>query len=387
MSFAYVLQRFVSPKETKDATLSPKKETECDKQGKMSGEEARTFYESVLSLADSSTISSKCVKPSRHQQARKRQENSEIESSSRAYKTSSVHVVNRHEGDDEFECDDEDIDDGGNKDGTDNRKASVNSSNQRVVHQFLRYAQEGKLRPIQELLSGHKVDINVCDQFCWTALMCASHSGQLHIVKFLLEKGAIWKACKDLNGRTALDLARLSKNFDVVDYLLTYNDIARTRQKNTFKNEIWVKSWCSICEEEFSDSRKVHQGSTVHLFNTQRKPQRTFYYIPEKNVGYQIMLKSGWNEDQGLGPEGIGRKFPIKTVLKRDRLGLGSKGSQEAKVTHFGPNDSHAVKRRKVKNEKQSSCKPRKTSRRERLTKEEKERSWERNMRIYMNSD
>lgn len=84
----------------------------------------------------------------------------------------------------------------------------------------------------------------------------------------------------------------------------------------------------------------------------------------------------------------MGRKYPVKTVLKRDRLGLGSKGSQQARVTHFGPNDHSAVKRKKdltKQGEKKEVRK--KISRRERLAKEKKEKNWERNMRIYMNSE
>jgi len=90
----------------------------------------------------------------------------------------------------------------------------------------------------------------------------------------------------------------------------------------------------------------------------------------------------------GLGPEGIGRKFPIKTILKRDRQGLGKKGNEQARVTHFGPNDRSAVKRRKVnKKEKQRSHEPRKNSYKERIIKDKKEKNWERNMRLYMNSE
>lgn len=89
----------------------------------------------------------------------------------------------------------------------------------------------------------------------------------------------------------------------------------------------------------------------------------------------------------GLGPAGMGRKFPVKTVLKRDRLGLGSKGSDQARVTHFGPNDCSAVKRKKVNSKDKQKSNARRISRRERLNKEKREKNWERNMRIYMNSE
>ena len=71
-------------------------------------------------------------------------------------------------------------------------------------------------------------------------------------------------------------------------------------------------------------------------------------------------------------------------------MGLGSKGSQQARVTHFGPNDQSAVKRRKVltkEGEKKKVTGSKKMSRREKLAKEKKEKNWERNMRIYMNSE
>lgn len=300
MSFEYVLQRFVSPKGSSNASVTSNKTSKCGEQGQMSGEEARTFYESVLSSsADRSAVILQHIKPYRTQKSRKRETEGEVENMYGSCNISSSDFC--------LHCND---DDGDNYYRNEYGKYSTSikpipsgsSSNQRVVHQFLKSAQEGKLRPIQELLTKHSLDINVCDQFSWTALMCASHSGQLNVVEFLLEKGATWKNCKDSNGNTALDLARLAKNFDVVDLLLRYDGSVQTKKTRTMKNETVpkrVKSWCSICEEQFSDSKKVHQGSTMHLFNTQRKPQRTFYYIPEENFGYQMMLKSGWNEDQG----------------------------------------------------------------------------------------
>lgn len=394
MSSPYLLQRFVSAKEANASMFSSKKKTENEETGKMSGEEARKFYENVLS-SDCSNLKRFNTSRERHRSRRRESEQ--------------VHTVSLN-----FSCPKTITDDGDNDDDCDDYKhknldfkhdgesvkslrrsqrelESCTPSHQRLVNQFLQNAQEGRLRQVEDLLSKHCIDINVCDQFSWTALMCASHSGQFCVVKYLLDKGAEWRNHKDSQGRTALDLARLANNFNVVDLLLSINDGAKTKHKKMSKKESCTKKakfWCSICEQEFTDSRKVHHGSTVHLFNTQRKPQKTFYYIPDGNVGYQMMLKSGWNEEKGLGPEGIGRKFPVKTVLKRDRLGLGSKESKQARVTHFGPNDHSAVRRRKVGSKlKQMGNKSGRMSQRERLTKEKKEKNWERNMRIYMNSE
>ena len=87
----------------------------------------------------------------------------------------------------------------------------------------------------------------------------------------------------------------------------------------------------------------------------------------------------------GLGPEGTGRKFPVKTVLKKDRLGLGSKQKSKARITHFSPKDLAAVA-----TNKESKVKPRiarRTSKRKIIEKQTKERTWKQNMRLYMNTD
>ena len=56
-----------------------------------------------------------------------------------------------------------------------------------------------------------------------------------------------------------------------------------------------------------------------------------------------MMVDQGWDRDRGLGHEGReGKKFPVKTVLKRDRLGLGHGETGKAKVTHFGPGDTRS---------------------------------------------
>ena len=38
---------------------------------------------------------------------------------------------------------------------------------------------------------------------------------------------------------------------------------------------------------------------------------------------------------KGLGPEGTGRKYPVKTILKQDRRCLGSKSKEKASDLHI----------------------------------------------------
>ena len=289
---SYFLQRFVSPKEGKDGIFNSKKgKTNCDRRGNMSGEEAKTFYETVLSSPSSDmqrAVVSKVHTGEQGKAKSRKRRSDKLDPSD----NSSIQTV-----------------------GDFNKKNPLlrsrswklplpSSSNHRLVNKFLKNAQEGNLRQVQELLSDYGMDINVCDQYSWTALMCASHDGQIDVVKYLLEKGALWRRHKDLQGRTALDLAKLAGHFDVVELLKSFSLQPKSKH-NKIRKEVCssknnkTKLWCSLCEQEFTDGKKTHEGSTVHLFNTSRKPQRTFYYIPEGNVGYQMMLKSGWNEVQG----------------------------------------------------------------------------------------
>ena len=175
----------------------------------------------------------------------------------------------------------------------------------KLVNDFLKYAQEGNLIGLQTLLFHYNIDINACDQFSWTALMCAARSGHFHVVKYLLEKGALWSHLKDPGGRTALDLAKFGGHWNIVELLLTCDGhaVSKHKQRNqTHLEEGFLsnsKFWCTVCEQQFTDDQKKHQCSTVHLFNRQGRPQRTFYYIPEDNIGYQMLLNSGWNKEQG----------------------------------------------------------------------------------------
>ncbi|CAH8632802.1 unnamed protein product [Heterobilharzia americana] len=97
--------------------------------------------------------------------------------------------------------------------------------------------------------------------------------------------------------------------------------------------------------------------------------------IPPSNKGYQLLTRIGWSdsavdvnsnhlsafetpsadtssaskshyiaEGSGLGAHRQGRRFPVATILKRDRLGFGWPNSTNtAKITHFNSGDIKAV--------------------------------------------
>ena len=57
-----------------------------------------------------------------------------------------------------------------------------------------------------------------------------------------------------------------------------------------------------------------------------------------------MVRNDNWDPDSGLGKDSEGKLYPVKTVLKRDRKGLGEGDAPKPKVTHFAPFDSASVK-------------------------------------------
>lgn len=85
----------------------------------------------------------------------------------------------------------------------------------------------------------------------------------------------------------------------------------------------------------------------------------------------------------GLGRDGGGRKFPVKTILKRDRLGLGCDREMQPRITHFGPKDHLAVKS-SIVTKRQRSIK--RMSKQQLQAIARKEKHWEQNIRRYMST-
>ncbi|KAK6643538.1 hypothetical protein RUM43_005048 [Polyplax serrata] len=166
-------------------------------------------------------------------------------------------------------------------------------------------------------------DINIVDDFDWTPLMCASCSGAEEAVKIFLQKGAD-PTKGDKFGNTPLKLAK-QKNFRNIVQLLE----DAINKKEIDKKEIMLPSnepfYCDLCKNNFTEVKNTHESSTLHLFNCKHK-SNIFYGIPESNKGFQLLLKEGWNKGEGLGPEGSGRKFPIKAFPKKSRNGIGATG-------------------------------------------------------------
>ncbi|CDW54442.1 G-patch and Ank 2 domain containing protein [Trichuris trichiura] len=231
---------------------------------------------------------------------------------------------------------------------------------------FLRAASEGSVSEMKILLNSHKIDVNFVDDFGWSALMCASYGGHLGAVVFLLENAAI-ASLKSRNGHSAADLAAKAGHLQIYNILT---------QNGTFLNELCLSvnyaylereiecdaspggskadsskegssgllpDYCSDCERPFLDQR--HITSTAHLVRTWNVDSKPCFSLGQSNVGYKLLVKGGWNQASGLGKCQEGKWYPLKTILKRDRKGLGCPNGSKPRVTHFGPFDKAAVSR------------------------------------------
>ncbi|XP_054459809.1 G patch domain and ankyrin repeat-containing protein 1 [Anoplopoma fimbria] len=256
------------------------------------------------------------------------------------------------------------------------RQASISERTMKLLGlRLLRCAHEGDISGLKDLLS-KGVDINTQDTYFWTAVMCASWSGQRDAVRLLLQHGAAWVGVVDTQGRDAKDLALEAGHNEVLEELESYG---RSTQRDTQSDySAPQQQWCDVCRSEYSSNLSSHESSTLHQFSLRRAPPTPYYCLPPSSNSYKMMVRCGWKPGSGLGPEGEGPHQPVPTVLKRDQKGLGFGHMKRAKVTHFQPRDCDAVKPpSKVKEGGVGKGQRKEDSRR----KEQKDKIWERDFR------
>lgn len=335
----------------------------------LSGEEARQFYENVMKDEKGQDASRSAMsKKGYRREHQNKQRNGE---SSRRVRRR-VRVAEMHQGQPESA-----VQRGirGESEGNQRETNNTERSTELLGLRLLRCAHEGDISSLKELLS-KGVDINFQDTYFWTAVMCASWSGQRAAVRLLLQHGAAWVGVVDTQGRDAKDLALEAGHSDVLDELESYG--RRTEMETQSDSSAPEPQWCSVCCNEYSSSLSSHLSSTLHQFSLRRPPPTPYYCLPPSSNSYKMMVRSGWKPGTGLGPEGEGPQQPVSTVLKRDQTGLGYGQMKRAKVTHFQARDRNAVKLpSKEKEERGGKGQRKEESRR----KEQKDRSWERDFR------
>lgn len=297
MAFLFQPVKFIKESSVRDENFQIDRQNEITSSGEFSGSEAKKFYENLLNDDEKATdptekrIASKPIRP--------------------------IIKLSKHKG-------------------------KLNVTDRRLTMNVLfKASSEGELDLVESCLK-NGLNVNSQDDFKWTPLMCAAFAGFYDVVEHLLMNGSD-KNLKNLKGQTAADLA-MSNGFFHVAQLIEYSSHKYTPDKSNCSLETHTANYfCDGCRIRYT--APDHKTSTLHLLKTSKLPEeRPFFHIPGGNKGYQLMVREGWNERSGLGLDGKGRKYPIRTSLKRDRLGLGSKTVASAKVTHFAPFDIEAIR-------------------------------------------
>ncbi|XP_017146271.1 G patch domain and ankyrin repeat-containing protein 1 homolog [Drosophila miranda] len=213
---------------------------------------------------------------------------------------------------------------------------------------FFRYAISNKVEEMSQMLITDKaMELNACDVYGWTALMMAACEGAKDAVAWLLHNGA-HADVRDKSGNTALTLAMLKGHREVVQILETAPNSEKADIPEEIADDPTTPFHCRICKRNYKETPwNVHQTSTVHQFNMKAFPPHKLekFNISSKNRGLQLMVKQGWDREHGLGPNQSGRLYPVKTVLRKQRTGLGIE-QPPARVTHFKAFDTNATRRR-----------------------------------------
>lgn len=191
--------------------------------------------------------------------------------------------------------------------------------------------------------NSHDPEINAVDAFGWTALMMAACEGSCNSFQMLLDLGA------DLNisdrcGNSAISLARKNNRQEILD-LLNNQEIIEISDDDDDEEEDEA-IFCPDCKIQISSaSSKSHETSTVHLINCKFKGNTDIksFGIARSNKGYKLMKTLGWDGSSALGSRKNGKLYPIKTVLRKGRSGLGIKQGS-ARITHFKAHDVRAIK-------------------------------------------
>lgn len=190
--------------------------------------------------------------------------------------------------------------------------------------------QNNDIGTLCKILDNWPEKLNIIDEFGWSLLMIACQANSIETVQELLKRG-IDTSVRDKAGNSAQSLVIKSKNVILADILMEHSKQKRLKNETVTINKqrnkrLKQKYQCEICDNKLYDDKEEHLSSTIHNINASKgRKAPVNFVIPESNKGFQLMLRFGWNKEDGLGPNGSGKKYPIKTIQKNDKLGLGNR--------------------------------------------------------------
>jgi len=71
-----------------------------------------------------------------------------------------------------------------------------------------------------------------------------------------------------------------------------------------------------------------HQLSNKNMENSGNQAE---FHLKGDNIGYQLLVKQGWDEQSGLGSKEDGRLYPLRVNYKHDKMGIGIKEKSKIK--------------------------------------------------------
>ncbi|KAJ6259291.1 hypothetical protein Dda_6190 [Drechslerella dactyloides] len=102
---------------------------------------------------------------------------------------------------------------------------------------------------------------------------------------------------------------------------------------------------CSTCRARVTDW-KAHVRTTAHMASEEHsKPP---HHLNRQSEGYKHMVRMGWDPDgsKGLGVEGQGIRFPVRSSTKKDNLGIGARASKSIRDPAEDVSDPNAKRQR-----------------------------------------
>jgi hypothetical protein len=138
--------------------------------------------------------------------------------------------------------------------------------------------------------------------------------------------------------------------------------------------------YCHECQQSIAAGLfSAHLTSITHQISRKNVAESPDVYgLDESNVGYRLLKNEGWTTERGLGAQRQGRKLPIPTKLKNDKLGIGTKSANKRQITHSQEDAKVATASAKIHKRKISN-------RKERDREAESDRVCRQEMLKYMN--
>jgi hypothetical protein len=121
-----------------------------------------------------------------------------------------------------------------------------------------------------------------------------------------------------------------------VDQVINQKQIKPTQKQQEEDVQQFYKNLVDIENKPTCNVQKSEMVTLFERWENQENKHVATFEIERTNKGFQILEKGlNWKET-GLGSKEQGRLYPIKTVFKRDRLGIGNPSCKvKPRVTHF----------------------------------------------------